>query len=251
MSDIQGAALDAASADAANDTASGTDTASKSAEKSTAQRREIPGNLLYTTTPGSLKSVLDAVLKAEVPDRFSKDFIAQVLGIKGGSAAQQISVLKRMGLVGTDGTPTERYSRFRSDMDRSGAALESLRSAYQAVFQKNEFAHKLSDTELKDVVAQITGLKKTDPIVAYMVNTFEKIRSFITDRNVSLAADDHKATNANPPPENHNVPAGNHNGTSISGLNYVINITLPQSNSIDTYNMIFRSLRENILDWQR
>lgn len=149
-------------AEAPNDPAN--DAAAKpQGDKGATQRRDIQGNLLYTTTPGSLRSVLDQVLKAEVPEKFSKDFIAQVLGIKGGSAAQQISTLKRMGLVGADGTPTERYSRFRSDMDRSAAALEALRSGYQAIFQKNEFAHKLTDAELKDVVAQVTGLKRTMP----------------------------------------------------------------------------------------
>ncbi len=223
--------------------------AKSNGERATSQRRDIQGNLLYTTTPGSLRSVLDQVLKAEVPEKFSKDFIAQVLGIKGGSAAQQISTLKRMGLVAADGTPTERYSRFRSDMDRSTAALEALRSGYQAIFQKNEFAHKLTDTELKDVVAQVTGLKKNDPIVGYITGTFDRIKGYITDKNVAIAARE-EPTNLETLTAGKSSSASLNNGV-ISGLNYVINITLPHSNNIETYNLIFRSLRENILDWQR
>lgn len=220
-------------------------------DKPSTTRRDIPGNLLYTTTPGSLKSVLDQVLKAEVPEKFSKDFIAQVLGIKGGSAAQQISTLKRMGLVAADGTPTERYSRFRSDMDRSAAALEALKAGYAAIFQKNTFAHKLSDNEIKDIVAQITGLKKNDAIVGYITGTYDRIRSYITDKNAGISSPDDTAQPQSgqilEKPEN----AQSMTGTPIGGLNYVINITLPQSNNIETYNMIFKSLRENILDWHR
>lgn len=205
----------------------------------------------YSTPPRRAlsESVLDQVLKAEVPEKFSKDFIAQVLGIKGGSAAQQISTLKRMGLVGADGTPTERYSRFRSDMDRSTAALEALRSGYQAIFQKNEFAHKLTDAELKDVVAQVTGLKKNDPIVGYITGTFDRIKGYITDKTVAiLAKEDSVIPDATNGQQQVVMPQG---AGVINGLNYVINITLPHSNNIETYNLIFRSLWENILDWQR
>lgn len=220
-------------------------------DKPSAARRDIPGNLLYTTTPGSLKSVLDQVQKAEVPEKFSKDFIAQILGIKGGSAAQQISTLKRMGLVAADGTPTERYSRFRSDMDRSAAALEALKAGYNAIFQKNTFAHTLSDSEIKDIVAQITGLKKNDAIVGYITGTFDRIKGYITDKNAGISSPRESENTESSQIMDSNGISQFNSASPIGGLNYVINITLPQSNNIDTYNMIFKSLRENILDWHR
>lgn len=221
----------------------------KKTPRAPAQRREIPGNLVYTSTPGSLKSVLDAIIKAEVPEKVTQDFISTVLGLRGGSAAQQLPVLKRLGLVSAEGTPTDRYRRFRSDTNRSQAALEALRAGYASIFQKNTYAHKLGDAELRDLVAEITGLKKADPVVGYICGNFERLRSFITDKTVG------GETTISP-----EASAGMVEAPSISsgqsslpplGLNYVINLVLPHSNSIETYNLIFRSLRENIIDWGR
>lgn len=220
----------------------------KPSGKAPTQRREIPGNLAYTTTPGSLKSVLDALIKAEVPEKVTQDFVSTVLGLKGGSAAQQIPVLKRLGLVSAEGKPTERYSRFRSDTNRSAAALEALRAGYQTIFQKNTFAHKLSEGELRDLVAEITGLKKTDPIVGYICGNFDRVRSYITDKNVKLDQEGGETLQQHIEQPQSHTSSGLQNSL---GLNYVINIVLPHSNSIETYNLIFRSLRENIIDWSR
>lgn len=216
--------------------------------KTPTQRREIPGNLVYTTTPGSLKSVLDAMIKAEVPEKVTQDFISTVLGLKGGSAAQQLPVLKRLGLVSAEGKPTDRYSRFRSDTNRSVAALEALKSGYAAIFQKNTYAHKLSEAELRDIAAEITGLKKTDSIISYICGTFERVKSFITDKDVTTDSDTVVPAQ---PAQDAPQYSGNPGVQQALGLSYVINLVLPHSNNIETYNLIFRSLRENIIDWNR
>lgn len=47
-------------------------------------RKEVPGSLSYTTTPGRFKDTLQAMITAERPAAFNRDFIETVLGIKGG-----------------------------------------------------------------------------------------------------------------------------------------------------------------------
>jgi hypothetical protein len=46
------------------------------------------------------------------------DFLEQTLAMKGGSARPLILFLKRTGFLRTDGTPTDRYKRFRNPTSR-------------------------------------------------------------------------------------------------------------------------------------
>ncbi|WP_333590655.1 DUF5343 domain-containing protein [Brevundimonas sp.] len=229
--------------------ANGGESTKSATAKAPAQRREIPGNLVYTSTPGSLRSVLDAIIKAEIPEKVTQDFISTVLGLKGGSAAQQLPVLKRLGFVSAEGTPTDRYRRFRSDTNRSVAALEALKAGYASIFQKNTYAHKLPEADVRDLAAEITGLRKTDSVIGYIYGNFDRLRGYIIDKDASTDAQpvSDNASSAN----ESNVPQLAGGMAPPLGLNYVINLVLPHSNSIETYNLIFKSLRENIIDWNR
>lgn len=62
-------------------------------------RRRIPGNLPYTTSSGVLKTALDKIPDAEKPEVFSTDFLATVLGVRGGPARPIPPILKSTGLL--------------------------------------------------------------------------------------------------------------------------------------------------------
>ena len=114
--------------------------------------RDIPGNFPYTTSHGVFKQVLQAMIDAERPAKFSRDFLNTVLGFTGGSAAVVPPILKRTGFLSADATPTELYSRFKSEGGRSQAALEALKNGFGEIFKKNEYAYKLSEDGVKDLL---------------------------------------------------------------------------------------------------
>lgn len=214
-----------------------------------AKRRQIPGDLVYTTTPGVLRTALNAIIRAEQPERFSLDFLNTVLGVKGGSGNQQLPVLKRLGFLRPDGAPTEIYSKFRSDGARGSAAYDALKTGYNSLFQRNTHVYRATAEEVRDLIVQITGLKRDDAIVGNISSTFEVVRSFIPQNFVGgalIKAHSGEEEEESPRKEPAQAPAA-----PGIGLAYNINIVLPPSNSIETYNLIFRSLRENILDWQK
>lgn len=82
-------------------------------------RKEVPGNFSYTTTPGRLKDTLQAMITAERPAVFNRDFIETVLGVKGGIVSGFPPILKRIGFLGSDNSPTELYGQFQADSSRS------------------------------------------------------------------------------------------------------------------------------------
>jgi len=83
--------------------------------------------------PGTLKKALDGIVGAQRPDKFNPDFLESILQLKGGSARATVPIFKKMGLVASDGSPTELYSRFKTDSGRGSAALQAIKNAYPEI----------------------------------------------------------------------------------------------------------------------
>lgn len=211
--------------------------------------RDIPGNFPYTTSHGVFRQVLQAMIDAERPAKFSGDFLNTVLGFTGGSAAVVPPILKRTGFLSADATPTELYSRFKSEGGRSQAALDALRNGFGEIFKKNEYAHKLPEDGVKDLLVAITGLNKNDPVIRAISGTFGTIKSFIdpsklseTSKTTSSGSDTDKdfSSESGSGSEGLNV-------NSKLGLSYSINIVIPNTDDPNVLNAIFKSLKENLL----
>jgi hypothetical protein len=142
-------------------------------------RREIKGGIPYSTSPGVLKKALELIIPAERPDKFGTNYMATILKLTGGAARAVPPFLKKMQFIGPDGAPTLLYSKFKTEGGRSQAAYEGLRNAFAELFRRNEYIHKADETSVKDTIVEITGLRKTDPIVRLMYASFDAVRSFI------------------------------------------------------------------------
>lgn len=220
--------------------------APQEATKEKSERREIKGGIPYTTSPGVLKKALEQIISAERPDKFGANFMATILRLTGGAARAVPPFLKKMQFLGADGTPTQLYSKFKTDSGRTQAAYEGLRNAFAELFRRNEYIHKVDENGVKDTIVEITGLKKTDPIVRMMYASFDAVRSFIAGE-ISAAPERAKSE-----PEDEVEGASDHdNGAAGAGrrigLSYQINIILPETDNVAVFNAIFKSLRENLL----
>lgn len=222
------------------DTTSSADKTSRVGQK----KREIKGGLPYATAPGTLKKALDGIIVAERPDKFSGDFMATMLRILGGSQRPIPQMFRKMGFITADGTPTDLYSRFKSDTARGQAALDGLRSAYAEIFKRNQYAHRATDAEIKDIIIEITGLQKTDQIVRMISQTFETIRAYV-DKSATPTQSINMINSAQED-VSENAPAINNQRSGV-GLSYHINIVLPPTENIAVFNAIFKSVRENLL----
>lgn len=220
------------------------DNAKDKSEDKAKPRRTIGGSLPYTTSVGVLHSILTKLTEAERPDKFSADFVDKVLGHSGGSARAAIPILKKIGLLHTDGSPSENYGQFKSDSNRSFAALTALKEGFSEIFKISEYAHRASESDLKDIIEQVTGLPKGDPIIGYILGTFNALNKFIDDdvraASINLDASEHKAEIK----ESNTAVIGE--AQSI-GLSYQINIVMPETTDIKVYDAIFKSLKENLL----
>jgi hypothetical protein len=103
---------------------------------------------------------------------------ATTLDMPGGSAKPVIPFLKRTGFLGTDGTPTDLYRRFRNRGQRGAAAAEALKTGYKPLYAKNEYVHDAKDADLRGSVVQVTGAEEDSKIVQTIAGSFKALTAF-------------------------------------------------------------------------
>jgi Family of unknown function (DUF5343) len=193
---------------------------------------------------GLIPKVLDKIIEAQKPERFTQDFLSTKLGFSGGSARAIIPLLKRIGFLSSDGVPTPLHSKFRNSDTRGSAMAQALRTGYREVFERNEYVQDLPKDKLKNLITEMTGAKANDTMVASIVGTLENLKRYATwDASKEPPKEEVKVlTPAEVPSEVRQV----NNGGGFN-LSYTINLNLPETADVEVFNAIFRSLKENLL----
>lgn len=231
----------------------GTAAGSKGAEAkpASATRREIPGGLPYLAASGTIKKVLERITEAAQPPKFNSDFLENVLKLKGGAGRAIPPILKKLGLLSTDGVPTELYAKFRTESGRGRAAHQALRNGFPEIFKRSDYAHTVPENKLRDIIVEITGLKPNDKVVQAIKGTFNAVKGFVPpdldisgeDFDTSAGSDDGQIAPMGPGSSGFG-PTPSHDGIRLA---YNINIVLPETSDLKVLNAIFRSIKENLM----
>jgi hypothetical protein len=209
----------------------------------------------YMNSTGLISKIFDKIAEAQKPERFTTDYLANVLGYGSGSARPIIPLLKRLNFLQADGTPTQLYTRFRNPSERGPAMLEALKAGYPELYARNEYAHLLSKEKLRDLVVEVSGLERDNQIVAYIVSSFQAMKAAgnVNENTRVGTISGNKGVEASPvvtPPAPLERPDfGVHrNGQEIGmNLSYTINLNLPPSTDPEVFNAIFKALKEHLL----
>lgn len=206
----------------------------------------------FINSTGLIPKIFQKIQEAKVPERYTQDFQSTVLAYGSGSAMPFIPFLKRMGFLEGDGRPTDLYRKFRNADSSSAAMGEAMRKGFTEIFKRNEFAYSLGPDKLKNLIVEVTGKEKSDSSVKAITGSFLACNS--------LADFDLQLESSNDSPNDFMHVAEQSPGRSMIeytrssaaprnlGLSYTINLNLPETDNIDVFNAIFRSLRENLLD---
>jgi hypothetical protein len=220
----------------------------------------MSAKLPFMVSPGLIPKILTKIQEARKPDRFTQDFLETKLGFGGGSARAVLPLLKRMGFLNSDGTPTALYDRFRNIETQPAAVAEGIRLAFAELFDRNRYAGDLGKEKLKALIMDVTGAAHDDRTVELSVSTFLKLKE-MADFEASLpllasgTAHDGAGSTVVEIPKSHPLIPGSGRGAHPAaereevGLNlaYTINLVLPETTNPEVFNTIFKSLRENLL----
>ncbi len=159
-----------------------------------------------------------------------------------------------MGLVGSDGSPTELYREFRNPKKSRTALGKAFRRLYERLYEMNEYIHDADDGDVLGLIVECTGSEKNAAATKYTLTTFNMLRKHadfeieeddfeIADNNIPLTNNlEQQLSNIQPPKQN--------SGSTQKGINlsYTINLNLPATKDIEVFNAIFKSLKQHILD---
>tara|TARA_R110002073_G_scaffold245043_1_gene407207 strand:- start:31223 stop:31894 length:672 start_codon:yes stop_codon:yes gene_type:complete len=218
--------------------------------------------LPYLSVYGTLDKMLDRILEAQTPPRFTQDFLTTKLGFKGGNYMALIPLLKKMGFLGSDGSPTSRYRKFRNT-DQSGTAVAAgVRQAFSELYARNEYAHELSDSKLKGFVVEITGAKADSTTTRAIVKTFVALKGradfeALANESGTLPDDVQAVEGPVPATKEQDIalhtpqmpPSASMPGADVGlRLSYTINLNLPETTNVAVFDAIFTSLKANLLN---
>lgn len=211
-------------------------------------------NLPYSTSVGTLEKMLEKIKAAPAPERFTQDFVGTKLSMKGGSANACIPLLKKMGFVAGDGSPTSLYREFRNPAKSRLAFGTAFRKLYVRLYEMNEYIHDANNQDVLGLIVECTRNEHDNAATKYTLATFNMLKKhadfYEEDDEIDVAMpekDDFATNHKNPITVNLPQQPSPPQGKGIN-LSYTINLNLPATKDIEVFNSIFKSLKEHILE---
>jgi hypothetical protein len=197
----------------------------------------------YLSSAKNLKAILSKIVDGAPPERFNLEHL-NGLGFTSSNDRAVIPLLKDLGFLDAEGRPTQRYLDYR-DRSRSKSILgEALREAYSDLFLINEKLSKGDRDAIQGRFKSTYGV--SDRVAEAQAATFLALLENASideisavPRSEQLASQLHVDTSSS---SSRDKPARR----DIS-LSYRVEIHLPATRDIETYNVIFKALKEHLL----
>lgn len=203
----------------------------------------------YLVTTKNLESLINSLVNAKAPERLTNKFLED-LGFKSSNDRLYVGMFKALGLIDSNGVPTQRYYEFL-DQSQTGKILATgIQEAYEDLFNLRKDAQNLSVEEVKNKLKTITQGQKSDNVLLLMANTFKAlcdVADWSLTKSTQTVAKESSVTakkeNDNKRIEDYTPPKQK---TDL-GLYYNIQIHLPETTNMAVYDAIFQSLKKHIL----
>jgi hypothetical protein len=194
----------------------------------------------YMTSAKNLPAILAKIKGAGAPPRFTNEFLKSNLGFPSSSDRPVIAVLKGLGFLSQDGTPTTRYNEFRSDSTSGRAVAMGLREGWAEIFLSDQRANERSSAHLVGVFKSVTGAGEA--VAQKMATTFKVLAGLGDWTTTPIEQPEESAS----PESKVEQPAIG--GTKVFSLRHDVHIHLPPTSDVAVYTAIFRALRDELLD---
>jgi hypothetical protein len=213
----------------------------------------------YLVTTKNLEAFLNAIQTAQAPERFTNRFLTQ-LDFTSSNDRLYLGLLKSLGFLDQNGTPTQRYYDFLDQSQAARVLADGVREAYEDLFAIRKDAYNLTVDEVKNKLRTLTLGQKSDNVLTLMANTFKSLSEVaewetpavkpITEVKKEKPEENKEGDEppAKPAQEIKRVPhVGHEDGMRQLGLHYNIQIHLPESRDPAVFEAIFQALKGHLL----
>jgi hypothetical protein len=204
----------------------------------------MPVSLPYLVSYKNVPALFEKIASAKIPDKFSREFLSDTIGLKASNDRSMIPLLRTMGFIDQSGTPTDLYRLLKSDK-RKQVLAGGVRRAYGPLFDADQNANALPSDKLKSLVAQVAGTD--DTLTSRISGTFNSLvrladwtvpeEDFGSKKTKESHQDDLSASNANV------LSKDKVNGLRTE-FHYNIQVHLPANGTEEVYLNIFNALRK-------
>lgn len=207
----------------------------------------------YLQTTKNLQSVINSVVSAKAPERFTNKFLED-LGFKSSNDRLYIGLFKALGLLDENSAPTSRYHQLLDQAETGKVLAIGIQEAYEDLFALRKDAHKLTIDEVKGKLKTLTQGQKSDNIIQLMSNTFKALCDIADWTAPVMSANNASDISVSPPTTatiTDEVMEQNigtcPNTSSKMNLHYNIQIHLPETTNMAVYDAIFQSLKKHLM----
>jgi len=200
----------------------------------------------YTQEVSALGEFFSKIRDAQAPDKFTtqslKDF-----GYKSNNHRAFIPLLKALGFLTADGSPTPRYHNYRSHSASKTVMGEAIKEAYSDILLIKEQPTPSDKTLIEGKFKSYHN--SSDTVAKLMTKTFYALLD-LADLNSIVKATkkvNETAEHESKPTENI-ISSIKEKGHGNVGLHYNIQIHLPATKDLEVYNAIFKSLKDHLLE---
>ena len=206
----------------------------------------------YVQSYGQLPDVFKRLCDGQAPDKFTRQHLKD-LGFTSASFHAIIPLLKTLGFLAADGSPTARFHDYRNAAQSRAVLGEALREAYGDLFTINSNPTN-ADRPLIEGKFKSTH-NASERISQLMASTFYSLLALADIKPVTSKAP--VSASVGPPkdgvdesvrPEPIILKGEPYSAGHRPTLHYNIQIHLPATKDIEVFNAIFKSLREHLLD---
>lgn len=201
---------------------------------------------IYIQVYGQLPELFKKIKSGQAPDKFTNQHLKDI-GFASTNHRAFIPLLKALGFLTDDGSPTERYREFRNNALSKKVLGQAIKETYSDIFVISQSPSE-SDKELIQGKFKSTH-NASDRNAELMTKTFFAL----------LEEADLEGSNKNTTDEVKKEEQIVENDTSQEKSNYAIKkvdttlhyniqIHLPATKDVEVYNAIFKSLKEHLLD---
>lgn len=210
----------------------------------------------YTLKPNAIPAYFDTILDAQAPERFSFKFLEN-LGFSSTNDRLFLGILKDLGFLNREGVPQPRYFEFLDKSRAKQVLAAGIREAFSDLFAINVRANELRVEDIKNKLRTQYAGKKTNLVIGNIAKTFKALCEY-ADFSAPAPSPDSAAApvetdgRESAPAVQEGQVAGLEGQKalpgkiSVSGLQYHINIVLPDTRDQAVYDAIFKSLREHL-----
>ncbi len=204
--------------------------------------QELP----YLPSYKNVGKLFDKIKAAKIPETFTHKFLYDTIGLKGVADRPLITLLKQLGFLDSSGKPTSSYSALKNDKIAGVEIARGMREAYQALFDANEHANILEPSELKGLVAQVSGADTGT--TSKIVGTFKALLAVADFESDTTLREDEKRRDTGINQEDQGALADAHMTGIAQDLkpefHYNLQIHLPSNGTEETYMNIFNAIRK-------